>query len=336
VAGPASSLLALVSSRLVAGAGAALLASRLVTGAGAELLVASGQVCPAQQLPSNKYRMVHTKCRSEEYKFGSEQVARAAVPEDRVPWSVPWPDYSPTTFTAPFVPGKPWADKELGEKGFKPKWNTLDGDINRASHQGEYLVEEGRPLNIMGRTGLNGRGVLGKWGPNHAADPIVTRWKREEGQVVVHPDTGKQVLEFVAIQRKDTGAWAIPGGMVDPGEKVSVTVKREFMEEALDSTGEGMGEKVEALTAMVDNFFNGGEEVYRGYVDDPRNTDNCWMETVAFNFHDPTGQEVGQLPLQAGDDAGDIQWMELSSKVVLYASHSDFVQKVVEKLGAHW
>ena len=35
------------------------------------------------------------------------------------------------------------------------------------------------------------------------------------------------------------------------------------MEEALDSTGEGMGEKVEALTAMVDNFFNGGEEVYR-------------------------------------------------------------------------
>ena len=66
-------------------------------------------------------------------------------------------------------------------------------------------------------------------------------------------------MEFVAIQRKDTGAWAIPGGMVDPGEKVfslevhslsshlslsnssymkvSVTVKREFMEEALDSTG---------------------------------------------------------------------------------------------------
>ena len=32
--------------------------------------------------------------------------------------------------------------------------------------------------------------------------------------------------------------------------------------------------------------------VIRGYVDDPRNTDNAWMETVAFNFHDPSGQEV--------------------------------------------
>ena len=110
---------------------------------------------------------------------------------------------------------------------------------------------------MRGRTGLAGRGVLGKyvqgiarfaksdlfshrWGPNHAADPIVTRWQREEGgQVVSDTKTGKQVdtfrwscssgnvdtfqvqvLEFVAIQRKDTGAWAIPGGMVDPGEKV--------------------------------------------------------------------------------------------------------------------
>ena len=29
--------------------------------------------------------------------------------------------------------------------------------------------------NPVGRTGMIGRGLLGKWGPNHAADPIVTR-----------------------------------------------------------------------------------------------------------------------------------------------------------------
>lgn len=29
--------------------------------------------------------------------------------------------------------------------------------------------------NPRGRTGLSGRGLLGRWGPNHAADPIVTR-----------------------------------------------------------------------------------------------------------------------------------------------------------------
>ena len=29
--------------------------------------------------------------------------------------------------------------------------------------------------NPVGRTGIRGRGCLGRWGPNHAADPIVTR-----------------------------------------------------------------------------------------------------------------------------------------------------------------
>lgn len=30
-------------------------------------------------------------------------------------------------------------------------------------------------------------------------------------------------------------------------------------------------------------------QVFKGYVDDPRNTDNSWMETVAVNFHDESG-----------------------------------------------
>ena len=40
--------------------------------------------------------------------------------------------------------------------------------------------------------------------------------------------------------------------------------------------------------------------MYRGYVDDPRNTDNSWMETVAYNFHDETGEALGAFKLHAG------------------------------------
>lgn len=40
---------------------------------------------------------------------------------------------------------------------------------------------------------------------------------------------------MVAIQRLDNDMWAIPGGMVDPGEKATATLKREFTEEALNS-----------------------------------------------------------------------------------------------------
>ena len=137
--------------------------------------------------------------------------------------------------------------------------------MNRVSHEGEYQISEaGRPLNIRGRTGITGRGVLGKWGPNHAADPIVTRWRRNEaGEIIKNEESGKNLLEFVSIQRKDSGEWAIPGGMVDPGEKVSVTVKREFMEEALDSTGSGK-ENTEQMKEMIGEFFEQGTEVYKG------------------------------------------------------------------------
>ncbi len=68
-------------------------------------------------------------------------------------------------------------------------------------------------LITQGRTGLRGRGVLGRWGPNHAADPIVTRWKRDNAadQIVRDAETGRGILEFVSIERKDNGGWAIPG-----------------------------------------------------------------------------------------------------------------------------
>lgn len=72
---------------------------------------------------------------------------------------------------------------------FKPQWNTLDGNVNRKSFIGSYIINNGKPLNPVGRTGLEGRGILGRWGPNHAADPIVTRWKRNNGSLVLHTVT---------------------------------------------------------------------------------------------------------------------------------------------------
>ena len=40
----------------------------------------------------------------------------------------------------------------------------------------KYDVINGIPRNPKGRTGMRGRGSLYRWGPNHAGDPIVTRY----------------------------------------------------------------------------------------------------------------------------------------------------------------
>lgn len=58
---------------------------------------------------------------------------------------------------------------------------------------------------------VSGRGLLGRWGPNHAGDPVVTRWAKKQG------DDQRKVLEIVLISRRDTGELALPGGMVDAG-----------------------------------------------------------------------------------------------------------------------
>jgi ADP-ribose pyrophosphatase len=40
----------------------------------------------------------------------------------------------------------------------------MDGKVDRRSHQGLYQVLNGYPLNPLGRTGLELRGLLGRWG----------------------------------------------------------------------------------------------------------------------------------------------------------------------------
>lgn len=62
--------------------------------------------------------------------------------------------------------------------------------------------------------------------------------------------------------------------MVDPGEDVCQTIKREFREEAMR---DGVDQH------NIDQLFSNGHKLYQWYMDDPRNTDNAWIETVAMS-----------------------------------------------------
>lgn len=171
----------------------------------------------------------------------------------------------------------------------------------RLSYEGPILFDEtGLPLNPIGPTGIRGRGLLGKWGPNHAADPIVTRINDENK------------LEMIAVKRIDSGEWAIPGGMVDKGERVTQTLQRELSEES-----------------SANLSFEKAVPVYQGYVDDPRNTDNAWIETDAYHLHIPSDVLI-QLAVHE-DATEETEWMELREENIdkLYASHADLVKKAI-------
>lgn len=201
---------------------------------------------------------IHVKCRGGYYPRTSDSILRTEVSDSKTLWSVPFPDYAPKQYTAPHILSGPvYADPEIGTLHFKPCWNAKDSNIDRRSHEGEYPIVEGFPRNLRGRTGITGRGALGRWGPNHAADPVVTRWKMASGERILHRETKQPILQFVCIQRRDCGEWAIPGGMVDPGEHVSVTLQREFQEEALNSL-EMTQEEKHQIQQQLKDLFHGG------------------------------------------------------------------------------
>jgi ADP-ribose pyrophosphatase len=117
--------------------------------------------------------------------------------------------------------------------------------------------------------------------------------------------------------------------MVDVGESVSVTVKREFGEEAGAHLDPEQQERFNELSNLI---FSNGKVVYRGYVDDPRNTDNAWMETTAIHFHcDVEMSEL--LLLRAGDDAAAVTWLNVNEAderyAGLYASHKNWVDDAI-------
>ena len=42
------------------------------------------------------------------------------------------------------------------------------------------------------------------------------------------------------------------------------------------------------------------------------------METVAFLFHDDSGDEIGRFDLKAGDDAQALRWQDIGQEVNSY------------------
>jgi ADP-ribose pyrophosphatase len=122
--------------------------------------------------------------------------------------------------------------------------------------------------------------------------------------------------------------------MVDDGELVSETLRREFSEEAgaiADSQ-----EQADLEDALDDVFKDGGRQIYRGYVDDPRNTDNAWMETTAYLFYIEDNL-ASRLTLSGGSDALAAKWLDVDGELLkrgaqtLYADHKDFVLRALEQ-----
>ncbi len=156
-----------------------------------------------------------------------------------------------------------------------------------------FDVVDGRPVNPFGPTAVrHGRNELGHWGEALAADAVVTATTAD----------GQRWL--LLVERGDFHGWALPGGMVEPGEESVDAAVRELIEE----TGLGLPTDVERYVMLP------------RYVPDPRASDEAWIVTTAvcadLGWHDGPAA----LPAVAGaDDARRAAWLPADSLAELAA-----------------
>lgn len=175
--------------------------------------------------------------------------ARKRISIDYTSWRFDCPDYSPPYYVAPSVIendytkiANGWADPEnirLVERKF----------------EGCKTDKDGKPLHPRGRTGLTGRGLLGRWGGNPAVNCVIFRSgiKKDSFEVLLCKKGQEEIVTF-------------PRGFVHPAQAekaamVSVLQKKCGWSEPLTS-----------------------EIVSKGIAYDDRQTDNAWVEITTFSL----------------------------------------------------
>ncbi|KAL3880135.1 hypothetical protein ACJMK2_032401 [Sinanodonta woodiana] len=275
---------------------------------------------------------------------------------------------------------------------FNPVWNAVvimkkDGkkrEIDRRS----WITDEGQPLryaldptglpqNPMGRTGMRGKGILWRWGPNHVIKAVVTRWRLKHGkdlssgpQEYLYVE-GKRVLEFIAVKADDLleSTPGLPGDALHGLENPYSKLCRTFMNSVFNETTAGQFLPTEqsdmiqffaqfatpnvpsgpaktsvsldvfsTTTTTMHPYMSGSRTslrtdtdqqgfsaclLYKGYLDDPRNTDNAWVEAEVWNFHYESGD---MFDARASEDSS-IKWKEVSPYVKLSGNEGVIVQE---------
>ncbi|XP_056127350.1 transient receptor potential cation channel subfamily M member 2 [Rhinichthys klamathensis goyatoka] len=166
-----------------------------------------------------------------------------------------------------------------------PVYNPQDSSDSDTSVLDKYRNPEGR-------TGIRGKGALKSLGPNHILHPIFTRWR----------DAEHQVLEFLSVSEDVEKPVTLPGGPAKPDEPLPQTLERI------------LGKK---LNDKTKSELKAGEQVYSGYVDDSRNTDNAWVEatiiTLHCDKHTPLMDELNRIVESSASSHQPLKWREVNS-----------------------
>ncbi|KAL5247484.1 hypothetical protein ACHWQZ_G019385 [Mnemiopsis leidyi] len=262
---------------------------------------------------------------------------RVPVPSDAIDWDTPLDFYDPPEFTDETTN----TDEPLYPDTIQ--FNCDNGTVNRLSYdRPAYRVDITDPLNVLGRTGLRGRGIFPRWGPNHYAITVITRWYRAGTGKQVH-NKDRPVMEVLLLKNKseEDKYFHLPSVQIDTNDPNKFQSKlflkkmcfnshqyRKADGETRSATKKSMfGNLAMAIQddPELDRAFQKQKPVHRGYFDDVHNTDNAWMEVDVINVH--FEKPLADRPLEPGSQIALACWQRLDSKVPVHNNEAWLLKK---------
>ncbi|ESO08545.1 hypothetical protein HELRODRAFT_190762 [Helobdella robusta] len=267
----------------------------------------------------------HKLSRSAVYPVMFEAVVRFPVPDNKVSWKVAYPSYKPPSYTSDEVLDGNYDEENMDHISF----NAVDQmrRYDRRSCTGRYDIVDGFPLNPRGRTGLKGRGSLNRWGPNHIYKLLLTRWADSE-PTSIKP---KKYLQFLAVEFLAPGHKIIIPELLYPETSNPTMECLQDLPDAVELK-RWLREEGDHVTHLFED-----RQGSRDYYDDPRNTDNAWLEVSADIYHDEdvivlTNEQLGD-PQTIKDDK-KFTWVRIHRGMDVYAADLPILKTAVNKLKA--
>lgn len=86
-------------------------------------------------------------------------------------------------------------------------------------------------------------------------------------------------------------------------------------------------------------FFNDessvDDDIFWGFMDDERNTDEAWVSIKAEHFHDEA-DVFSKFNFQDPQGVAEVAWLSLHKDVDLYAEQEHLLERVAKKLHSFW
>ena len=269
---------------------------------------------------------------------GSLVKRQMIIPSAR-PWTRAFPEYAPLDYTAPhvhyFSKGSPVDAFKWGHSA-RPEIVRRHGDRSKCRQD-----EDGRPLNPAGRTGVRGRGVLGKWGVNVAVHWIIIKPLIDKDDMAMERSGVR--MSAVLLERHVDGDWTIPG-RVQEDDAIDATLCTAF---GLD--GRTLQDSEELQTTeqiLLDSPPNPTLSEAAGC--DERDTDNAW---VRFKIRQVdlggsatvrnAGMKDGGLGrFEISDDLRSqsrLEWVVMHRHIHMqHASHYRIIEQLAKSQNTYW